>query len=46
MEYKGNETDLSERQREVLAIYRQFNAANQHKMQPIPVCVIPEALRF
>jgi len=46
MEYKGNETDLSERQREVLAIYRRFNAANQHKMQPIPVCIIPEALRF
>lgn len=46
MEYKGNETDLSERQREVLAIYRRFNAANQHKMQPIPVCIIPEELRI
>lgn len=46
MEFRGNEANLSERQREVLAIYRRFNAANQHKMQPIPVCIIPEALRF
>lgn len=33
--------DLSERQREVLAIYCRMHTANQHKMQPIPVCVIP-----
>ena len=35
---------LSERQQEVLAIYRQMNAANQHKMRPIPVCEIPREL--
>ena len=46
MEFNGNEANLSERQCEVLAIFRRFNAANQHKMQPIPVCIIPEALRF
>lgn len=46
MEFNGNEANLSERQCEVLAIYRRFNAANQHKMQPIPVCIIPEELRF
>jgi NAD+ synthase len=33
------------RQKEVLAIYNRLHAMNQHKMQPIPVCSIPEALR-
>ena len=33
--------DLSERQGEVLAIYCRMHTANQHKMQPIPICVIP-----
>lgn len=46
MEFNGNEANLSERQCEVLAIYRRFNTANQHKMKPIPVCIIPEELRF
>jgi len=32
---------LSARQQEVFAIYRRMNAANQHKMRPIPVCEIP-----
>lgn len=45
MEFNGNEANLSERQREVLTIYRRFNAANQHKMQPIPVCIIPDEIR-
>jgi NAD+ synthase len=36
---------LSERQQEVLAIYRRMNAANQHKMRPIPVCEIPSELK-
>jgi NAD+ synthase len=39
------ESAFSKRQREVLAIYRRFNRANQHKMDPIPVCRIPESLR-
>ena len=42
MEFRGVESDLSERQKEVLAIYRKLNKANQHKMNPIPVCNIPE----
>jgi len=29
----------------VLAIYRHLNAANHHKMEPIPVCTIPDVLR-
>jgi NAD+ synthase len=45
MEFQGNESSLNDRQLEVLAIYRRFNAVNQHKMQPIPVCIIPEKLR-
>jgi NAD+ synthase len=36
---------LSERQQEVLSIYRRMNAANQHKMKPIPVCVVPEEMK-
>lgn len=28
---------LTDRQREVLSIYRKFNLSNQHKMKPIPV---------
>jgi NAD+ synthase len=39
------ETNLSERQKEVLAVYKKFNAANKHKMMPIPVCIIPKELK-
>jgi NAD+ synthase len=45
MLYSGDENDLSIRQKEVLAIYRRLNSANQHKMLPIPVCMIPEDIR-
>lgn len=37
--------NLTSRQREVLAIYRRFHTANRHKMEPIPVVRIPDALR-
>jgi len=37
---------LSEREEEVLAIYKRMHQANQHKMKPIPVCLIPEAIRL
>lgn len=40
-----NEDQLNLRQKEVLAIYRKFHQANRHKMDPIPVCRIPESLR-
>lgn len=36
---------MTVRQREVLAIYNRMHAANRHKMMPIPVCLIPEALK-
>jgi NAD+ synthase len=35
----------SSRQHEVMAIYKRLNQVNQHKMQPIPVCVLPESAR-
>jgi NAD+ synthase len=40
----GSEARLTARQHEVLAIYRRLNQANQHKMEPIPVCLIPADL--
>src|SRR5690606_4406371 len=32
------EQDFQERQKEVFGLYKKLNRANQHKMQPIPVC--------
>ncbi|MBK9190164.1 MAG: NAD(+) synthase [Crocinitomicaceae bacterium] len=46
MQFKGDEKSLEERQKEVLKIFRSFNAANKHKMIPIPVCVIPADLKI
>ena len=45
MGFDGDEAALDNRQAEVLSIYRRLNAANQHKMEPIPVCMIPGELR-
>lgn len=42
MDYQGEEKSLSERQKEVLVIYRRLNRINTHKMIPIPVCKIPK----
>ena len=36
---------LSDHQKKILGVYRGFNRANRHKMEPIPVCIIPQALR-
>ncbi|MBU0971554.1 MAG: NAD(+) synthase [Proteobacteria bacterium] len=35
---------LDSRQKEVLSIYKKFNRANRHKMEPIPVCKLPPEL--
>lgn len=35
---------LTERQKTVLDIYTRMNKANQHKMIPIPICIIPKDL--
>ena len=46
MSFDDENTDhLSSRQRKVLKIYRKLNQRNQHKMQPIPICTIPDELR-
>ena len=37
--------DFSGREQEVFTIYTRLHKANQHKMLPIPVCVIPDAIR-
>ena len=41
----GDEAALDARQKDVLTIFRRFNQANRHKMEPIPVCRIPEAFK-
>jgi NAD+ synthase len=45
MQFDGDEDGISDRQREVLKIFRKLNSINKHKMQPIPVCVIPDELK-
>jgi NAD+ synthase len=44
IENKATDYSLPERQQQVLKIYTAMNAANQHKMNPIPVCTIPKQL--
>ena len=39
------ESDFTDRKLEVFKIYSRLNRINQHKMQPIPVCEIPENLK-
>ncbi|MDR6302084.1 NAD(+) synthase [Mesonia maritima] len=39
------ESDFSGREAEVFKIYKRLNTQNQHKMQPIPVCEIPQELK-
>ncbi len=46
MEFKGDPSQLSKRQQEVLAIYSRFHNANAHKMNPIPVCLIPDKYKI
>ena len=45
MTFKGDESFLDDRQKEVLQIFRRFNTVNQHKMNPVPVCRIPDELK-
>ncbi|WP_022666908.1 NAD(+) synthase [Desulfospira joergensenii] len=42
---EGADESLTPRQKEVLEIFNGFHAANRHKMDPIPVCMIPEGLK-
>jgi NAD+ synthase len=47
MEYisKKETYQLSERQKQVMEIYGARHSANKHKIDPIPVCLIPTALK-
>lgn len=43
---KGNSADpFSGREQTVFEIYKRLNTVNQHKMNPIPVCIIPKSLK-
>jgi NAD+ synthase len=44
MEYTGDGSELTDRQKDVIRIYDGFHLANKHKMIPIPVCEIPQEL--
>ena len=43
LQSENNKTpeDFTGRDKEVFQIFRKLNSANQHKMNPIPVCIIP-----
>ncbi|MEZ4853458.1 NAD(+) synthase [Flavobacterium sp.] len=38
-------TNFSGREAEVFAIFTKLNKANQHKMNPIPICIIPKKMK-
>eukprot|EP00096_Caligus_rogercresseyi_P010400 TRINITY_DN3779_c0_g1_i1.p1 TRINITY_DN3779_c0_g1~~TRINITY_DN3779_c0_g1_i1.p1 ORF type:complete len:260 (-),score=59.62 TRINITY_DN3779_c0_g1_i1:73-852(-) len=42
MEFQGEESKCTPREKEVLNIFKRLNRANQHKMEPIPICKIPK----
>lgn len=42
---KKTASEFSGRQKEVMELFMKLNKANQHKMQPIPVCIIPSSLK-
>jgi len=42
MGYK-EKSSISHRQKKVLEIYNDFHTKNQHKMKPIPICIIPKS---
>jgi NAD+ synthase len=42
---KNDTSDLTERQKDVLKIYSTWHHQNKHKVEPIPVCLIPIKLK-
>ena len=40
------EADFNGRELEVFKIYKRLNTINQHKVNPIPVCEIPDEVKF
>lgn len=45
MESGKKETDFSGREAIVFGIFKRLHTINQHKMQPIPVCLLPNPLK-
>lgn len=45
MELGKKATNFSGREATVFEIYKRLHLANQHKMQPIPVCLLPKELK-
>lgn len=45
-EEKSPGAEYSGREAEVMRIYRRLHRANRHKMLPIPVCKIPDEVKF
>jgi NAD+ synthase len=45
MDFKADSNTVTEREKEVLSIYSNYNRMNKHKMEPIPVCLIPSNLK-
>lgn len=45
VEAKKSLDGLSDREKQVIDIYKSYNSANRHKMVPIPVCMVPEGLK-
>lgn len=45
MNFRGDENGLTDREKTVLEIYRRYKRGNRHKMEPIPVCLIPAELK-
>ncbi|WP_306353748.1 NAD(+) synthase [Flavobacterium sp. '19STA2R22 D10 B1'] len=41
----STEENFTGREREVFSIYKRLNTINQHKMNPIPVCLIPNEMK-
>jgi NAD+ synthase len=43
---KEKNENYTEREKEVFQIYNKLNTTNQHKMKPIPVCLIPIEIKY
>jgi len=44
-ELENTDANYSDREKEVLKIYKRLNTSNKHKMEPIPICLIPKELK-
>jgi len=46
MDFKGSTKYLSKQQKASLKKYRELHSTNQHKIKPIPVCILPKNRKF